>query len=473
MRKMAVVIWFLLVGLFMLYVAASIASGRTRYLLIPHVCLPPVEIGQIDIFGERPVQAKPKTLSAEEFRERFQNSDALALVQTGTLASLREYFGEPITYVGEGLVFTRDALPSWFYMKYPTGVVFHIERQAVAQIDLTEPGYFYNGVLQVGSSLDEVYRNLGEPASTQDMSDAKWGLGRDQYVFEDVPAGTVYIYRSDKYYRPKNTEVLFTFDNDKIRTITFWRFIPEAQPGIPHKPMFRRYPQRVEYRDTSQRFGYFWSGGNKCRKRLEQFDATFKKHTYESKGVLFPPLSSEPGRFEFDTQALFPTYLDDLDLLRCPAAGKGDEPGASGKSEQINVPDYWYFGYFLTNDREGMAFLATYWDHVMNKQPLEKELPVSERALTGTLGHLRQLAEGGERWYIYECCDPNEQLHATALVPILIERPEHHGVPGGHVLYMDGRVEWLPYPGPFPMTPAFIEGVKAVEERLLKMASEK
>jgi len=37
-------------------------------------------------------------------------------------------------------------------------------------------------------------------------------------------------------------------------------------------------------------------------------------------------------------------------------------------------------------------------------------------------------------------------------VPVLIERLGNHKDPGGHVLYLDGHVEFVPYPGPFPMT---------------------
>ena len=35
----------------------------------------------------------------------------------------------------------------------------------------------------------------------------------------------------------------------------------------------------------------------------------------------------------------------------------------------------------------------------------------------------------------------------------MIEWPDNHvGVRGGNVLYMDGHVEWIDYPGKFPMT---------------------
>jgi len=44
----------------------------------------------------------------------------------------------------------------------------------------------------------------------------------------------------------------------------------------------------------------------------------------------------------------------------------------------------------------------------------------------------------------------------------MIERPEFHG-DGGHILYLDGHVEFVSYPGKFPMTPAFIDGLRSLD----------
>lgn len=45
---------------------------------------------------------------------------------------------------------------------------------------------------------------------------------------------------------------------------------------------------------------------------------------------------------------------------------------------------------------------------------------------------------------------------------IASERPELHGI-GGHVLYLDGHFEFVPYPGKFPMVPSFVEGLRSLD----------
>ncbi len=53
---------------------------------------------------------------------------------------------------------------------------------------------------------------------------------------------------------------------------------------------------------------------------------------------------------------------------------------------------------------------------------------------------------------------PDTEL-AFSKIPVIVERPGHHQPMGGHVLYLDGHVEYLRYPGKFPMSKSFIEGL--------------
>lgn len=461
MRKMIAVAGILLVGISFCYAMFRLPTRAKRVLFRPHAPMPQLEVGKFDLFGERPMPEKPKSLSAEEFRKRFKDKEILTLANTATLASLREEFGEPLEYFYEGIPYTHDDLPAWFFMKYPAGVKVRILNQAVAQLAVSEPGYFYQGKLQVGLSLEEVYRIVGKPTEIQDWSKAVFNqIGPDTRVESYLKAGNMYLKDTVKYYRPKDTDVLITVKDDKIAVISLWR------------PVNWPYLWDVKVRDTSKSLGYLWSQGGQCQKNLEQLGIALTKYVNEDHSYHYPPISSEAGRFAFDVQALFPPDLDNPELLDCPAEKERKGSNSTQASGRKDVPDYRYFGYVLVDEREGMAFLAAYYDHIMNKQPLEQELSIPERALAGTRGHLWRLGEGVERWYIYEINNPAGDLLVKSVVPVLIEMPGHHGVPGGHVLYMDGHVEWLPYPGPFPMTPAFIEGVKAVEERLLQKTSE-
>lgn len=60
---------------------------------------------------------------------------------------------------------------------------------------------------------------------------------------------------------------------------------------------------------------------------------------------------------------------------------------------------------------------------------------------------------GGDTIYrLSEGLSPVDQ----SIVPTMWELPGPGRETGGLVLYMDGHVEWVPYPGKFPMSEAFV-----------------
>jgi len=52
---------------------------------------------------------------------------------------------------------------------------------------------------------------------------------------------------------------------------------------------------------------------------------------------------------------------------------------------------------------------------------------------------------------------------AASRIPLLIERQGHHKKEGGNVLYLDGHVEFLRYPGKWPMTPETMSVIDSLE----------
>jgi prepilin-type processing-associated H-X9-DG protein len=60
----------------------------------------------------------------------------------------------------------------------------------------------------------------------------------------------------------------------------------------------------------------------------------------------------------------------------------------------------------------------------------------------------------------------NPEVSYPSMVPIMWEWPDNHSFAGGNVLYLDGHVEFVPYPGNFPMTKNFIEALRKVEPQL-------
>ncbi len=49
--------------------------------------------------------------------------------------------------------------------------------------------------------------------------------------------------------------------------------------------------------------------------------------------------------------------------------------------------------------------------------------------------------------------------------PVLIERVDHYAPSGGHVLYLDGHVEFHRYPGEWPMTETAVAALQAMDSR--------
>ena len=121
----------------------------------------------------------------------------------------------------------------------------------------------------------------------------------------------------------------------------------------------------------------------------------------------------------------------------------------------------------MIDKNEGLAFLEAYRDALRNGYDFSNDLTIPYRACSGTSGKLRRLRTGIGLFYITEIMAP-----ATAPsmndrhIPVLIERPGHHKLQGGHVFFLDGHVEWIPYPGPFPMTEKFIQGLIALEDEV-------
>jgi prepilin-type processing-associated H-X9-DG protein len=114
----------------------------------------------------------------------------------------------------------------------------------------------------------------------------------------------------------------------------------------------------------------------------------------------------------------------------------------------MNDHSYFYLGYAVTTDAEVEAFASAYEDHVSQGYMFDGDLDAPGGTGTGGGDKIYRLREGIERSVRGEAGARIVQ----AAIPVLIERPEHHLPGGGNVLYMDGHVEFLRYPGKWPMT---------------------
>jgi len=81
--------------------------------------------------------------------------------------------------------------------------------------------------------------------------------------------------------------------------------------------------------------------------------------------------------------------------------------------------------------------------------------------LSGQDKAIPRLKEGIERFLITDINNPAGSAMAQSTLPVMLDLvstvvSEYNHVPGGaNVLYMDGHVEFIKYPGKFPASAAF------------------
>jgi prepilin-type N-terminal cleavage/methylation domain-containing protein/prepilin-type processing-associated H-X9-DG protein len=210
-----------------------------------------------------------------------------------------------------------------------------------------------------------------------------------------------------------------------------------------------------------------------------------------------PP--SGDAEFIFDGPAVYPEYLSDVNVLVCPSDSSGgtedwvgvDPAGDASAVDPcaFTAESYMYLGWAL-NGAPGRDYLKSGVDPNQNVPS-----PVATCVDTGFLGRiatllgtqaaaplgtskydedvefdnddgieitLYRLREGIERFFITDINNPAASAQAQSEIPVMFDMAssnagEFNHVPGGeNVLYMDGHVEFLKFPGDFPATRAFV-----------------
>lgn len=219
-----------------------------------------------------------------------------------------------------------------------------------------------------------------------------------------------------------------------------------ATKPVPESPL---PPQSMSPANTSEEVT--------CANNLKQLGIYLKKFSTENEG-LYPPLSPKPGVLMYawggDTPdlpggpVLSSQISKDIPLMTgCPASDGVRSYG------QPFPNDYVYLGYLVQNDRDVQNFSEAYTDYFRTEE-------YSVKPFSGNLPYWRnqifRLKNGVERFLITDINNPAGGTAALSRVPLLIEWPKHHtlapGKHGGNVLFMDGHVEFMTYPGEWPMT---------------------
>lgn len=193
-----------------------------------------------------------------------------------------------------------------------------------------------------------------------------------------------------------------------------------------------------------------------CQNNLKQHSLVQMMWVNESKDHLFPALFPEPGRLCYSRDNI-EEYLTDFSTMYCPEAKAIVEALREVRDLAVLLDDhsYFYLSHAVLNDQEMAAFADAYRKAVvLDPKALNEDFFVPVGSGNNGGDRLLRLRGRMERLLAGRRGSSTDKSGEQVLsrVPVLIERLGNHKDPGGHVLYLDGHVEFVPYPGPFPMT---------------------
>ncbi len=164
-------------------------------------------------------------------------------------------------------------------------------------------------------------------------------------------------------------------------------------------------------------------------------------YAYESEGRFFPPLRNRQAPLTVDSKYLVPAYSSEENFHQTFRYH-----GVSSATGQ----DFYYLGYAVENEEEMAAFAAAYELRRAEGGEFTGDLSVP----TDREGHggrtIKRLTK--------------HTAESRSMVPLLIEKSGHYHRPGGYVVYTDGAVEFIVYPGKWPMSKATMDRLKTLEE---------
>ena len=179
----------------------------------------------------------------------------------------------------------------------------------------------------------------------------------------------------------------------------------------------------------------------------------------------YPPLSSEPGRLTMDAISIYPEYLTAPGDFVCPGESRYRELDRSEDAfDLVDDHSYFYIGYAVTSDDEVRAFAEAHGQRMAEGLPFDEDLEVAPGAGSGGGDFLVRLHKDNAQ-YLAERHESIDAEQWQARIPILIEHPGNHTPEGGNVLYMDGHVEFIHYPGKWPMTTTTMNLLRTLAQR--------
>ena len=233
-----------------------------------------------------------------------------------------------------------------------------------------------------------------------------------------------------------------------------------------------------------------------CANNLRQLAIVFKMYSAENAGA-YPTLQrrvgeacDEPngGVLMFDGLSVYPEYLTEARVLVCPSGADAYNQYMSGRWNRPDGPNgsrrggstnpclldqisYFYVSWLIetewiaepgTRDMS-RRFAAAFKSHITATNLEELDAGWTFTDDLGKDHEVMRIREGIERFRITDINNPSLAKISQSMFPVMFDRIDtkaigFNHVPGGaNVQYMDGHVEFVRYPGEYPVSRAWAE----------------
>jgi len=239
-----------------------------------------------------------------------------------------------------------------------------------------------------------------------------------------------------------------------------------------------------------------------CANNLRQMGLALEMYANENGGH-FPTIQrrvgfgcTEPnhGVLIFDGPSMYPEYLTDASVLACPSHPDAVSEVDAGRWNRADGPDgtrrggstdpclfdqlaYFYVGFHLETEwmREcgtrdaSESFIAAFRALLNSGDASRYDTEWEFEDDAGESHTAMRLRHGAERFQIKDINNPSASHLSQTQIPVVFDRIDidpqgFNHVPGGaNVLFMDTHVEFVKYPGKFPLNRAWARVVHELD----------
>lgn len=222
-----------------------------------------------------------------------------------------------------------------------------------------------------------------------------------------------------------------------------------------------------------------------CQSNLKQMGISFKMYANENGGS-FPLANRSWGNYTFDMENMYPEYLQDPAVCICPSdieASSVLSPGGRWLDEAdhfdpalFDDESYQYRGWIITDYNWYLAYAshARYagWmssGGIIPDEARKADIVVNSKSAYHSSETMYRFREGVSRFFITDINNPASAARADSSICVVHDTsdfqptshksavvPSFSHVPGGgNILYMDGHVAFVRYPGEYPFESRF------------------